>query len=129
MGTRLMAGRFFDEQDKPGQGRIIIDETLAARAWPGENAVGKRLQVQPTGSRNPYAEIIGVVEHIRAHDVARSIRPQIYTVIGAVPRMYVVIRATESEMPPAAAIVVLLVVILLVNAAAILLRNRYDRRW
>jgi putative ABC transport system permease protein len=101
MGTRLMAGRFFDEQDKPGQGRIIIDETLAARAWPGENAVGKRLQVQPTGSRNPYAEIIGIVEHIRAHDVARSVRPQIYTVLGAVPRMYVVIRATESEMPPA----------------------------
>ena len=43
LGTRLLAGRFFDERDR-GANVIIIDETLAARAWPGENAVGKRLQ-------------------------------------------------------------------------------------
>ena len=78
LGTRLLAGRFFDEHDRR-QARIIIDETLAARAWPGENAVGKRLQVQPTGSQNAFAEVIGVVEHIRAHDLARAVRPQIYT--------------------------------------------------
>jgi putative ABC transport system permease protein len=97
LGTRLIAGRFFDDDDRPGQGRIIIDETLAARAWPGETAVGKRLQVQPTGSRNEYAEVIGVVEHIRAHDLARPVRPQIYTILGGgAARMYAVIRTSDG---------------------------------
>jgi predicted permease len=96
MGTRLLAGRFFDEHDVPAQGRIIIDATLAARAWPGENAVGKRLQVQPTGAPNADAEVIGVVEHIRAHDLARAVRPQIYTPLGAAGRLHVVIRASGA---------------------------------
>lgn len=62
-----LARRFFDEGDR-GANVIIIDETLAARAWPGQNAVGKRLQIQPTGSPNAFAEVIGVVEHIRSQD-------------------------------------------------------------
>ena len=83
MGTRLLAGRVFDQHDTPQQRRIIIDETLAARAWPGENAVGKRLQVGPNGAPNNFAEVIGVVEHIRAHDLSRPVRPQIYNAASA----------------------------------------------
>jgi len=92
MGTRLLAGRVFDSHDTPQQGRIIIDETLAAKAWPGENAVGRRLQVGPNGSQNNFAEVIGVVEHIRAHDISRPVRPQIYSVFGANSRFGVVVR-------------------------------------
>ena len=92
MGTRLLAGRVFDEHDAARPDVIIIDDTLAARAWPGENAVGKRLQVQPTGSANPYAEVVGVVEHIRMHDLSRAVRPQIYVPQGAGGRVGVVIR-------------------------------------
>jgi putative ABC transport system permease protein len=94
MGTRLLAGRFFDQHDTPQQGRIIVDETLAARAWPGESAVGKRLQVGPNGAPNNFAEVIGVVEHIRAHDISRAIRPQIYSPFGAGGRLGVVVRAS-----------------------------------
>ena len=94
LGTRLLAGRFFDQHDQPQHNRIIIDETLAARAWPGENAVGKRLQVGPNGSPNNFAEVIGVVEHVRAHDLSRPVRPQLYRVFGAGGRPGVVIRAS-----------------------------------
>ncbi len=94
MGTRLLAGRFFDGHDLPGQARIIIDETLAARAWPGESAIGKRLQVQPNGSENPFAEVIGVVEHMRAHDLSRPVRPQIYTPVSGSVRVSAVVRAS-----------------------------------
>lgn len=88
------AGRFFDEHDGPQPARIIIDETLAARAWPGENAVGRRLQVGPNGPPNNFAEVIGVVEHVRAHDLSRAVRPQIYYPFGAGPRPGVVIRGS-----------------------------------
>jgi predicted lysophospholipase L1 biosynthesis ABC-type transport system permease subunit len=73
---------------------IVIDATLAARAWPGADPVGKRLQVQPTGSPNAFAEVIGVVEHIRAHDLARAVRPQIYSPLGGGGRLHVVVRVS-----------------------------------
>jgi putative ABC transport system permease protein len=94
MGTRLMAGRVFDEHDTPQQNTIVIDETLAARAWPGESAVGKRLQVGPNGTPNNFSEVLGVVEHIRAHDLSRPVRPQIYRPFGSGGRLGVVIRAS-----------------------------------
>jgi putative ABC transport system permease protein len=79
MGTRLMAGRFFTEQDS-GNDRsvIVIDTTLADRVWPGGNAVGRRLQVEPTGSEEPFDEVVGVIEHVRIHDLSADVRPQIY---------------------------------------------------
>jgi putative ABC transport system permease protein len=93
MGTRVIAGRPFDERDSGKPDVIIIDTTLAARAWPGENPVGKRLQVQPTGAQNGFAEVVGVVEHSRAHDLARDVRPQLYRPMGAQGRFSVVIRS------------------------------------
>ena len=74
----------------------MIDETLAARAWPGESAIGKRLQVQPTGSPNALAEVVGVIEHVRSQDLAREVRPQIFRPLigfgGTQP--FVVVRTT-----------------------------------
>ena len=92
MGTHVLAGRVFDEHDTPQQNTIVIDDTLAARAWPGESAVGKRLQTGPTGTPNNFSEVIGVVEHIRAHDLSRAVRPQIYRPFGAGFRLGVVVR-------------------------------------
>jgi predicted permease len=95
LGTRLLAGRFFEPRDR-GANVIIIDETLAARAWPGENAVGRRLQTQPTGSPNALSEVVGVIEHVRSQDLARAVRPQIFRPLvgfgGTQP--FVVVRAT-----------------------------------
>ena len=66
-------------------------------AWPGESAVGKRLQVGPNGAPNNFAEVIGVVEHIRAHDLSRAVRPQIYNPFGAGGRVGVVVRASVDS--------------------------------
>ena len=50
MNARLLAGRTFTDLDSVGTPPVIIvDETLAKLAWPGENAVGKQLQLEPTG--------------------------------------------------------------------------------
>ena len=83
MNTRLLAGRTFTPQDSVGTPPvIIIDQTLATLAWPGENPVGKQLQLQPTGTPNAFAEVVGVVEHMRQHDLTRDILHQIYYPIG-----------------------------------------------
>jgi putative ABC transport system permease protein len=97
MGTRLLAGRFFDERDTPDRPRvIIIDELLAKRAFPGRSAVGQRLQTRPTGDPDPYVEVIGVVEHMRLLDVRRPVRGQIYGAYmrGAPSQLSIVVRAS-----------------------------------
>ncbi len=79
LGTRLMAGRFFTEHDAENERQdIVIDTTLAERVWPGGNAVGEQLQIGPTGSDEPFAEVVGVVEHVRLLDLRVDVRPQIY---------------------------------------------------
>jgi putative ABC transport system permease protein len=83
MNARLVAGRDFtadDDADAPPV--AIVDESLARMAWPGQNPVGKQLQVAPTGSPNMYVEVVGVVAHLRAHDLTREVRPQLYRPIG-----------------------------------------------
>ena len=47
LGIELLAGREFtvaDELPSGGVVRVIIDEPLARRLFPGENPVGRRLQ-------------------------------------------------------------------------------------
>ena len=97
MDATLLAGRTFTYQDSAGTPPVIIvDETLAKLAWPGENAVGKRLQLAPTGEPNNTAEVVGVVEPIRQHDLTRDLLHQIYYPIGqgTPPVMTFVVEAT-----------------------------------
>ena len=105
MGTRVLAGRTFEEQDRAASSQggtprpIVIDETLAAKAWPGQPAVGKLLQINPNGSdANLYGEVIGVVEHMRILDLTRAVRSQVWdTQFYGVPgSVYAVIR-TEGD--------------------------------
>ncbi|HEX6107185.1 MAG TPA: ABC transporter permease [Gemmatimonadales bacterium] len=95
----LVAGRAFTDRDAAGAPRVaMVDETLARLAWPGENPVGKRLQVEPTGSEEPFVEIVGVVEHLRMNDLSRQTLPQIYWPLGqSAPSSvaYVIEAATE----------------------------------
>jgi len=83
MDAQLIAGRTFTSRDSAGTPPIIIiDETLASLAWPGENAVGKQLQLAPTGEEDAFSEVVGVVEHMRQHDLTRDVLHQIYYPIG-----------------------------------------------
>ncbi|HEU0254077.1 MAG TPA: ABC transporter permease, partial [Pyrinomonadaceae bacterium] len=44
MGTKLLAGRTFTEDDSsPDRNLLIVDQALAAKAFPNESAVGKRI--------------------------------------------------------------------------------------
>jgi len=76
MRTRLVAGRTFTDADNNIDQRtdlprqIIIDEELAARAFRGEPAVGKRLFLRITTPEPAWYDIIGVVAHQRHSSLA-----------------------------------------------------------
>ena len=71
MRGRLVAGRTFTEADNLFDRRvIIIDDRLAARAFPNEPAVGTRLLARPRTPEPEWFEVIGVVAHQRHLSIA-----------------------------------------------------------
>lgn len=76
-----LAGRDMTEDEGASAERrvIVIDDTLAARAFGGAtNAIGKLLQLEPEGTPESFFEVVGVVRHMRYHDLRRPMLPQIY---------------------------------------------------
>jgi putative ABC transport system permease protein len=77
MGMRMLKGRTFaapDTQDAPGV--VIINETLAARYFPGEDPIGKRLDL--SGAPKDLREIVGVVADVRNYGIDADVKPEVY---------------------------------------------------
>jgi len=67
MKIPLLSGRFFTEQDnKQSPEVVIVDDKLAARFWPNESAIGKRLR---QGADGPWRAVVGVVADAREYEV------------------------------------------------------------
>lgn len=62
MSIPLLAGRYFTEQDTATSPLVaIIDDAMARRYWPEENAIGKRFKGQDErGTDDDWLTIIGV---------------------------------------------------------------------
>jgi putative ABC transport system permease protein len=76
MNIPLLRGRHFTENDTDNSPLVVIlDEQVAQRAWPGENPIGKRVRSGPTSK---WAEVIGVVGHVRHEKLETDERLQIY---------------------------------------------------
>jgi predicted permease len=66
MRSRLIEGRTFTQADNnPDAKVVIIDQRLAAKAFPNQSAVGKRLLFRPRTPEPEVFEVIGVVANQR----------------------------------------------------------------
>ncbi len=62
MGISLRKGRFFTLRDGAGVPPVlIVSESMAQHAWPGQDAVGKRMHLGNPKSGLPWATVVGVV--------------------------------------------------------------------
>lgn len=79
--TPLLRGRPFEESDSKGSTPImIIDQLMADRCFPGEDAIGKRIRMATgeEGARE-YRTIVGVVPHLKVYGFEEvAILPQAY---------------------------------------------------
>jgi predicted permease len=62
MGTPIVSGREFTAQDEPqAPAVVIVNEAMAQRYWPGEDAIGREIRV---GSRTgPARRVVGVAKN------------------------------------------------------------------
>jgi putative ABC transport system permease protein len=64
MSIPLVHGRYFDDRDGDGAPPVvIISDSLAREVWPGESALGKRINIG--FDQEPLREIVGIVGDAR----------------------------------------------------------------
>lgn len=64
MGIPLLKGRTFTERDTSEAPEVLlVNETMAHRLWPGEDAIGKRIKLGNPNSE--WAEVVGVVRDVK----------------------------------------------------------------
>jgi predicted permease len=78
LGINLVRGRDFNDADKRGATRVvIINETMARRFWPGEDAIGKRFFLGPIADGVPV-EIVGIAKDGKYRTLGEDPRPYFY---------------------------------------------------
>jgi putative ABC transport system permease protein len=79
--TRVLQGRIFTEADNASRrGLAVIDQAVAAKAFPNQSAVGQRICVRIPDPE--WLEVIGVVEHQRLGSLAVPGQDQIFLTDG-----------------------------------------------
>jgi putative ABC transport system permease protein len=103
MGTTLLAGRTFTQDDNsPDRALLIVDQALAAKAFPNESAVGKRILFRVRTPEAEWGEIIGVVAHQRNTSLVEPGREQLYVADGYVNHRAASWWALRTDGDPAA---------------------------
>ncbi|HYC89901.1 MAG TPA: ABC transporter permease [Thermoanaerobaculia bacterium] len=78
LGLRLRTGRLFDSTDNRDSLKVaVVDEHLAARHWPGENVIGKRIQLNPADN-GPWLTIVGAVSSAGGRPYSSGDRGVVY---------------------------------------------------
>jgi putative ABC transport system permease protein len=101
----LRKGRFFNAKDNQAAVPVtIINETMARRFWPGEEALGKRFKLGPAQSTNQWLTVVGVVGDMRRQSLEREPIAQIFQPHLQSPerRLILLIRTTgeASQLAP-----------------------------
>jgi putative ABC transport system permease protein len=79
MGIPLKRGRLFTEADANTTTRVaIISQAAALEIWPGEDPLGKQIQLGGRDERQPWASIIGIVGDVHQYGLDLPTTAQAY---------------------------------------------------
>jgi putative ABC transport system permease protein len=98
----LRRGRLFTSGDGPATQRVVmVNESLARRFFPDDDALGKRITYDdPTDAQARWLTIVGIVADTRRGGVDREPRAEVYYPVTQLPdrRMYVLVRTSGDPL-------------------------------
>lgn len=102
LGMPLIAGRTFTEADDSTSVQVaVVSQTFATKIFPGESAIGKRVKLGSTTSKDPWLTIVGVVGEVFSGDNERPTPPELYRPFAQAPQPFNWI-AVRTDGPPLA---------------------------
>jgi predicted permease len=99
MSIPLLKGRSLTEQDRDNTPSVIlVNEALANRFWPNQDAVGKRISFEAEPGKQSWLEIVGIVGNVKHKALAIDVMPEVYVAYKQDPEnfMSLVVR-TDSD--------------------------------
>ncbi|MFC1543637.1 ABC transporter permease [Gemmatimonadota bacterium] len=77
LGITVLRGRPINEDDRvDGPRVVVVNETMVARIWPGEDPVGRTIRLRDLAS-DPVL-VVGVVEDGKYNDIEETQEPYLY---------------------------------------------------
>jgi predicted permease len=77
-GVRLLKGRFFDAQDTPDSPiTAVVNESFAKQIFPGEDPLGKQIEVADAPGPRHWATIVGVAGDVHHHTLGEPPSPEL----------------------------------------------------
>jgi predicted permease len=102
LGIKIVRGRAFTERDdEQAPPVVVINETMAAKYWPGEDPIGKRVKLSYNNS-GPR-EIVGVAGDVKQTNLTDAVSSQMYTPFVQAPWPFLTAVAKTPASPEAAA--------------------------
>ena len=102
LGATLRAGRDFEDADGPASLPVaLVNELFAARHWPGQSALGKRVRLGDGPQPDEWLTVVGVVSNIVQADATRqSLDPLVYLPHRQAPRsaLWLLVHAREAPL-------------------------------
>ncbi len=105
MRIPLLAGRWLDQTDTAkSPGTLLVNQAFAKRFFPGQDVLGKRLEL--LGDVQPDREIVGIVGNISHRALSDPQEPEMYVAYAqySPPTMSLVLRAVADPTTLAAAL-------------------------
>lgn len=91
IGVKLVKGRLFSDRDSTAQPSVaVVNETLAARMWPGENPVGSHIHIEPGNTLDQLVEVVGVVGDVKQFALEAQPTMDLYVPFQQLPERNVV---------------------------------------
>jgi predicted permease len=99
----LLRGRLFIDADAAGVNQIaIISEKTAREIFPGEDPLGRRIQLGGRDDAKPWATIVGIVGDVHQYGLDIPATPQAYLLSSQFPVHYALALLVRSSIAPAA---------------------------
>jgi predicted permease len=106
LGVQVTRGRPFEPGDRDGALPVaIVSEDVAARTWPGQDPIGRRIKMGEATGTAPWLTVVGVAQPARYRDLTRRL-PVMYVPAEQliVAAQALVVRSTAPLADTAAAV-------------------------
>ena len=79
VGISLREGRSLElRDDEKSPPVVVVNETMARKYWPGQSAIGKRINFGAAETDSPWITIVGVVADVRQMGLSLPVNPEMY---------------------------------------------------